>query len=1061
MAAEVQGAEVEDCHQIDCARSNQCKASPWQIANDTDKQSITDQAPLHNVHKHTGAMSKANHKGVSKYKWQNVLSAKLYSSAYGAGLCRRKRGTGAQQRSSHSSTTYGDAIDSTKQCQIKSVERSASPLPAATSSLSNSYPAHPGNFSVTPSSDGLTIHSPLMACVPAADTPYVSNMQVHGNMWFDPHARAMQVVSTSESKSSHTTASAGARCYQTTLASIPEDHAVSRWDYCSTCETCHPYPLSGELSAPSTQAVCSVLMGKRIAPGRAQHVQTPDGHLGVPSHVMEHRACPPDTPRCTHRCCAELASHATLAWHATLLASSALMEPLTPNTSVKPLGQTPGAGGSCFHPLASCAVHHCSLDVALDAHREAEQLATQDSTISSAGHGGALRVRDPGCGRRLAVASNATCHDARSSLGAPILVAPALNPNCSPNCSGTCAGASNTPQPAMSQHCTIEHTGMQCNNAGTAANNMRHMPYEDRRAIASKPWVAPNMQQPCVGPNMQQPCVTPHMQQPCVAPNMQHVLHNSTSSHQVPRSLMLQAHACEMHLLTTSDSTCGNIIANVLVPRATSDSGGGNIVANVLVPMYAPIARAGMVRARTQGVPEHKATLGVACDVQSQGVRGRCASELHLPTGNSHRFSRDAALIQNQLGTGETGHDKVACIAQDIVAPYATGDMHSLACDSVALPVALPGADGGMARRVRHPVGPPRWPLASVAPGRDSGTGEPAGASSGHLGQGPLSHPRLLGPVAHMHGIDNSASADPATEVLVGPVTWASPSSPGGMGVRRICIGNSDTGIPNLGVGSTDGSLCHENAGGSVMGYDGEFGAADSVQLRGVVGLPKPLVEQHDRATLELQFGGSHSQGESLCDLQRTETGLRERDIVATETPTHFARIERGNETLHACDNGTLQACDNETLQACDNETLQACEHEALPACESGTLQIGESETLQPCEGVSESLHGCGGESATVQPCERESETLSHCVRESEALHNCERANETLCDTNAFCNGTNVQPITNDCVSDDCMHVQPITNDCVSDDCMHVQPITNDCVSDGMIANDKCATNCT
>jgi hypothetical protein len=167
MAAEVQGAEVEDCHQIDFARSNQCKASPWQIANDTDKQSITDQAPLHNVHKHTGAMSKANHKGVSKYKWQNVLSAKLYSSAYGAGLCRRKRGTGAQQRSSNSSTTYGDAIDSTKQCRIKSVERSASPLPAATSSLSNSYPAHPGNFSVTPSSDGLTIHSPLMSSVPA------------------------------------------------------------------------------------------------------------------------------------------------------------------------------------------------------------------------------------------------------------------------------------------------------------------------------------------------------------------------------------------------------------------------------------------------------------------------------------------------------------------------------------------------------------------------------------------------------------------------------------------------------------------------------------------------------------------------------------------------------------------------------------------------------------------------------------------------------------------------------------------------------------------------------
>jgi hypothetical protein len=158
---------VEAYHQIDFARSNQCKASPWQIANDTDKQSIIDQAPLHNVHKHTGAMSKANNKGVSKYKWQNVLSAKLYSSAYGAGLCRRKRGTGVQQRSSNSSTTYGDAIESTKQCRIKSVKRSSSPLPAATSSLSNSYPTHPGNFSVTPSSDGLTIHSPLMSSVPA------------------------------------------------------------------------------------------------------------------------------------------------------------------------------------------------------------------------------------------------------------------------------------------------------------------------------------------------------------------------------------------------------------------------------------------------------------------------------------------------------------------------------------------------------------------------------------------------------------------------------------------------------------------------------------------------------------------------------------------------------------------------------------------------------------------------------------------------------------------------------------------------------------------------------
>jgi hypothetical protein len=44
-------------------------------------------------------------------------------------------------------------------------------------------------------------------------------------------------------------------------------------------------------------------------------------------------------------------------------------------------------------------------------------------------------------------------------------------------------------------------------------------------------------------------------------------------------------------------------------------------------------------------------------------------------------------------------------------------------------------------------------------------------------------------------------------------------------------------------------------------------------------------------------------------------------------------------------------------------------------------------------------------------------------VRESEALHNWERANETLCDTNAFYNGTNVQPITNDCVSDDCTNV--------------------------------------
>jgi hypothetical protein len=150
----------------------------------------------------------------------------------------------------------------------------------------------------------------------------------------------------------------------------------------------------------------------------------------------------------------------------------------------------------------------------------------------------------------------------------------------------------------------------------------------------------------------------------------------------------------------------------------------------------------------------------------------------------------------------------------------------------------------------------------------------------------------------------------------------------------------------------------------------------------------------------------------------------------------------------------------------CDNETLQACEHETLqlvnmrPYLLVRTLQIGESETLQPCEGVSESLHGCGGESATVQPCERESETLSHCVRESEALHNCERANETLCDTNAFCNGTNVQPITNDCVSDDCMHVQPITNDCVSDDCMHVQPITNDCVSDDCTNVQPIARDC-
>jgi hypothetical protein len=121
---------------------------------------------------------------------------------------------------------------------------------------------------------------------------------------------------------------------------------------------------------------------------------------------------------------------------------------------------------------------------------------------------------------------------------------------------------------------------------------------------------------------------------------------------------------------------------------------------------------------------------------------------------------------------------------------------------------------------------------------------------------------------------------------------------------------------------------------------EGQGAAVKSCVQPTTHGLPNPCVPQHDRATSKLQFEGSHSQGESLCDLQRTETGLRERDIVATEAPTHFARVERGSETLQACENGTLQACDNETLQACDNgkacdnETLQACEHETLPAAD-------------------------------------------------------------------------------------------------------------------------------
>jgi hypothetical protein len=79
---------------------------------------------------------------------------------------------------------------------------------------------------------------------------------------------------------------------------------------------------------------------------------------------------------------------------------------------------------------------------------------------------------------------------------------------------------------------------------------------------------------------------------------------------------------------------------------------------------------------------------------------------------------------------------------------------------------------------------------------------------------------------------------------------------------------------------------------------EGQGAAVKSCVQPTTHGLPNPCVPQHDRATSKLQFEGSHSQGESLCDLQRTETGLRERDIVATEAPTHFARVERGSETL-------------------------------------------------------------------------------------------------------------------------------------------------------------------
>jgi hypothetical protein len=144
--------------------------------------------------------------------------------------------------------------------------------------------------------------------------------------------------------------------------------------------------------------------------------------------------------------------------------------------------------------------------------------------------------------------------------------------------------------------------------------------------------------------------------------------------------------------------------------------------------------------------------------------------------------------------------------------------------------------------------------------------------------------------------------------------------------------------------------------------------------------LPKPTVDQHDRAASDCEVHDNNILSECACDRQGVEVKRREREAGASERATISADVMGESETLR-----------DQAGYFCLVPDVRG---------ESGPVVGGESEALQGCEGVSDTLQPCQGESETLQPCQRESETLHACesetfqAGESEALHACE--SETL-----------------------------------------------------------------
>jgi hypothetical protein len=169
---------------------------------------------------------------------------------------------------------------------------------------------------------------------------------------------------------------------------------------------------------------------------------------------------------------------------------------------------------------------------------------------------------------------------------------------------------------------------------------------------------------------------------------------------------------------------------------------------------------------------------------------------------------------------GITHVTSVACIVSSgpMRVPESQDVLH------VALPASMVGDGTGM-HRTHCTKGMPRQNSASVAPALRLAA---ATDSTVALHNVSLFHPRRLELVASIRSVNDLAPAERVNEVLQGPVTWASPSTPDGVDIGATCPGNLSSGT-DLHVNSTWGHvLCLATASGTCEDFQKCGGLVES-----------------------------------------------------------------------------------------------------------------------------------------------------------------------------------------------------------------------------------------